>query len=92
MIPEDNEGLLIGVQHETVEEVELAARHTEMGRSLALRQNRIELEPQSHPDIDGENCVGCGDPIHPKRLAFKRIRCTRCQEDRDSLVKRGLAH
>ena len=92
MISEENQDLVIGGQNEAVEEFELAARHEEMGRLLALRQSRIQLEPQSHPDFNGTNCVECGDPLHPQRLAFGRVRCTRCQEDIDSLAKRGLAH
>lgn len=39
------------------------------------------LAPQTHPDFDGVHCVECGDDMPPERLAWKRVRCTSCEED-----------
>ena len=49
------------------------------------------LEPQSHPDFNGVDCLDCGEVVPDKRLAFGRIRCTSCEsllEEKDNKLKR----
>lgn len=70
--------------------VDVASETTELLLQESLRQQLGKGEPQRHPDFDGLHCVTCDEEIPPLRLAAWRVRCVPCQEDHDSLAKRGL--
>lgn len=55
------------------QELELIAREKDIAAARALAQ------PETHPDFDGQHCVDCDDPIHPKRLQLGKVRCVDCQ-------------
>lgn len=40
------------------------------------------------PDFDGVHCIGCDEPIPPKRLEMHVDRCTECQELQDKIDAR----
>lgn len=42
---------------------------------------------QTHPNFNGVDCIGCGDPLPAVRLAYKRVRCTLCQTEEDNRLK-----
>lgn len=48
------------------------------------------LAAQFHPDFDGVHCVECGDDMPAKRLEWKRVRCTSCEEDLAAEAKRRI--
>ena len=59
----------------------------ELHQEVSLANQRLKTLPESHPDFNGVDCVGCGDPIPPQRLSWGRIRCTGCQEWLEACVK-----
>jgi hypothetical protein len=56
------------------------------GRAAVDAANR----PQTHPDFDGLHCVeeDCGVELPPVRLAYKRIRCSTCQQRVEDVARR----
>jgi hypothetical protein len=54
---------------------------------------RKALEPETHPDFDGESCVDCGETIIAGRLALGKVRCVYCQAilEKKSRLFTGIA-
>ena len=54
---------------------------------------RKALEPETHPDFDGESCVDCWEAIAKGRLTLGKVRCIYCQEilEKKSKLFPGLA-
>ena len=65
---------------------DLAGPMIDLLNSEAVRRATGKSGPESHPDFDGETCVGCGDEISPIRLRMGRVRCVDCQ----ARLERGL--
>jgi len=57
----------------------LAASLADGGIAAARRANA----PETHPDFDGVTCIDCGDDIPKARLDMGRIRCVRCQSEKE---------
>ena len=45
----------------------------------SVKKVQKALEPEKHPDFDGESCLDCGESIIAGRLALGKIRCVYCQ-------------
>jgi hypothetical protein len=71
---------------ERSDELEVAEEYREQAVVDRLARVRLELA-QSHPDFDGEHCIGCGDGLPPVRIAYKFVRCTNCQCEVERLAK-----
>lgn len=48
-------------------------------RDSGVAAARQLAQPETHPDFDGQHCVDCDDPIHPRRLELGKVRCVDCQ-------------
>lgn len=59
-------------------ELVMAERLAENERDAGIAAARAALR-ETHPDFDGENCVACGNPVPPERLALEKVRCVECQ-------------
>lgn len=70
-------------------ELLMAERLAENERDAGIAAARAALQ-ETHPDFDGENCVGCGNEIPAARLALKAIRCVECKS-RLEAQQRGFA-
>jgi len=54
----------------------------------ALAAVRRRLEPQQHPNFDGQHCIDCAAQLPYARRAAGRIRCVPCQEAEERLTNR----
>lgn len=45
----------------------------------AVRKIQEQQGPETHPDFDGESCVGCHNEIPQARLKLGKVRCVACQ-------------
>lgn len=63
--------------------LEQAEETTTVFTQAAIATARDALEPETHPNFDGSNCVDCEDEIPAARLALRRVRCIRCQETKE---------
>ena len=65
-------------------QMELAERMEEAQRAAGIEQSRAVFK-ETHPDFDGETCVGafghldCEEIIPKGRLELGRIRCVHCE-------------
>ena len=71
-------------------DIEMAEKLVEQERESSLALVRSSLEPEYHPDFDGESCVACGNPVGSERLDMGRIRCVECQTVREQKRSRGI--
>lgn len=65
-----------------------ASAQEEAFRDLALRAMSKRAARETHPDFDGEHCLGCGNEVEVQRLALGYISCVPCktaQEKRNKL-------
>lgn len=70
---------------EVYDEGDLASAYERGFIQEALNRHKEKLAPETHPDFDGETCIGCGVDIPVLRLNMGKIRCVDCQ---DKLEKR----
>jgi RNA polymerase-binding transcription factor DksA len=59
----------------------------ELHQEVSLRNQQAKVQPESHPDFDGQHCVDCTDLIPLARLAWGRIRCVGCQEYKERVER-----
>lgn len=77
--------------NEVYDEVDAAQMLQIAQNNMLIEEHSKKLEPEKHPDFDGETCIDCGDDIPKERLAWGRIRCTYCQEkleERNKMYRR----
>ncbi len=65
----------------------MAAQMQDQMNEQALANQRAADKPQTHPDFDGLHCIDCEEDLPAVRLAYKRVRCTVCQEAQDKRDK-----
>lgn len=76
------------VVHEQSSDIaDQGAEATETFLAAELANARAKVEPESHPDFDGANCVECGTELPKQRLLDLRVRCTCCQQRREYEAK-----
>lgn len=70
----------------SADELDTADQLQERDRADGLARVREQLV-QRHPNFNGVDCIECGDPLPAVRLAYKRVRCTPCQQEEDNRQK-----
>ena len=65
-------------------------RYSELNDAAQLQQDKTNRDaiaavqarnaPETHPNFDGTNCIGCDEPIPQARLKLHKIRCIKCQQ------------
>lgn len=71
----------------SADELESASHLQEQLNLAGRRAVEAALAPQTHPEFNGADCIGCGESLPPVRLAHKRIRCAECQTEIERLEK-----
>lgn len=69
------------------DEVDQAGRVERNFIAASLKAQQEAMKPETHPDFDGESCIGCGEPIPLARLNMGKIRCVLCQTELEKLRK-----
>jgi RNA polymerase-binding transcription factor DksA len=71
---------------ERSDELDIAADLQQRSNDEGLARVREQLV-QKDPRFNGVDCIECGDPLPAVRLAYKRVRCTPCQQEADDRAK-----
>jgi len=61
------------------DESDAASQQESLHTESSIKDIQKLLEPQLHPDFDGETCLSCGEDMPKQRLSAGRIRCTHCE-------------
>lgn len=67
-----------------MDDIDRAQHQETLARDAALARHRLRNRAEVALLIDGERvCVGCFEPIEPRRRAAMpdAVRCTQCQDD-----------
>lgn len=74
--------------------IDVASQSEQLCTEAAVAAQRLKSAPEQTRNADGSwtylDCIDCGEPLVEGRLLMGRVRCILCQEELESLSRRGL--
>jgi RNA polymerase-binding transcription factor DksA len=60
-----------------------AQEYNELYQKVAFENQRAKNKPEFDERFNGKDCVECGEPVEPARLALYKVRCFACQSEKE---------